>query len=99
MEAAEVEAKLIEELKVNSVYKDDIKQYLVTPEKAPLIDIEGNETAMWIVFRKNEYVLVYDESNNEFGVGYRTIVDELVFSGFSGTVYDAYERLVRRNSD
>ncbi|KMQ49377.1 hypothetical protein CHISP_3708 [Chitinispirillum alkaliphilum] len=96
METQEVERKVAEDLIEESVLKDEIEQYLIPPQKVSFMDLQGEETELWIVLKKNEYLLAFDETYGDYGIGYRNITDELVYSGHEGSIYEAYGRLINR---
>ncbi len=96
METQDIERNVAEDLKEGSVLKDEIEQYLIPPQKVCFMDLEGNKTELWIVLKKNEYLLAFDETYGDYGIGYRNITDELVYSGHVGSIYEAYGRLIKR---
>lgn len=97
MEATEVQKRVTVGMEEISDLKSEIERLLVSPEKAVYYDMDGEGMDLWIVCKRDEYQIVFDEMSEEFGVGFKNIVGEYVCIDFYGSLSDAYIALVQEN--
>ncbi|MFP4015260.1 MAG: hypothetical protein ACLFVQ_14320 [Chitinispirillaceae bacterium] len=84
------------ELEACGDLKEDIESSLVDPESGVYEDMNGRVVSLWLVIKKNEYAVVYDERKKSFGVAFRNIFGQMIYIGAEGSLPDAYQGMVNR---
>jgi hypothetical protein len=79
-----------------SIHKSEIQKLLVEPSKAVFESMDGVDRELWTIGKKEEYCIVYDESNGRYGLAFRNIVNLMVYLGDDGSLADAYDTLISR---
>lgn len=96
MNIDEIKANVQSELNEATVHKNEIQKLLVEPSKAVFESMDGVDRDLWTVGQKEEYSIVYDESNGMYGLAFRNIVNLMVYLGTDGSLSDAYDTLISR---
>ena len=96
MSVDEIKSKVQSELDDATVHKNEIQQLIVEPSKAVFESMDGIDRELWIIGKKEEYCIVYDESNGRYGLAFRNIVNLMVYLGDDGSLSDAYDTLISR---
>ncbi len=86
------------ELQASAIRKD-IESFLISPHEQNFEDMSGRTLKLWSVFKKDEYIIVYDETRSSFGLAFRNIMNELIYIGPQGGFLDAYDSLISRNEE
>lgn len=92
----EVRIKIEHEMQVLVEGKKEIEDHLVSPELETFEDFQGNNLNLWVVLRKDEYLIVFNEAVDKFGLAYRNVLNENMYLGNSGSLGEAYDDLVSR---
>jgi hypothetical protein len=75
-----------------------LKRNLVEPEKKIFFDEDEKPLELWIVAEedsanKNSFMVVFDDTSNEFGLAMHTIFKTLQFLGYRGNLLGAYRSI------
>ena len=102
MTKEELTTRIANEIKgyknVAPAHIEALKKNLVEPERKLFIDEDEKQTELWVVAEedatnKTSYMVVYDESSNEFGLAVHTLSKELLFLGYRGNLLGAYRSI------
>jgi hypothetical protein len=96
MEKEDIKKLTDGEMNAFSDNKKEVQDHLVEPFIEPFEDIDGNSSEKWVVFKKEEFLIVYDEQSNGFGLAFKNIFNQFIFLGNNGSFFDAYENLISR---
>lgn len=67
------------------------------PRLYQLEDFSGDLLNLWVILKKEEYLITFDEKNSRYGLAFKNIFNELVFLGNYKSLSDTYESLINRN--
>jgi hypothetical protein len=96
MNIDEIKANVQNELNEATVHKNEIQKLIVEPSKAVFESMDGVDRELWTIGQKEEYCIVYDESNGMYGLAFKNIVNLMVYLGSDGSLSDAYDTLISR---
>jgi hypothetical protein len=96
MNIDQIKSNVQSELDAATVHKSEIQKLLVEPSKAVFESMDGVDRELWTIGKKEEYCIVYDESNIRYGLAFRNIVNLMVYLGDDGSLSDAYDTLISR---
>lgn len=96
MNENDIKIKIINDLDEITESKVEIQKLIVEPSLVKFEALEGGDCDLWIVGRKEEYFIVFDEKTGNFGLAFKNIVNLMVFLGLDGTLFDAYQMLISR---
>lgn len=94
-----VEELVEREMEACGDLKEEIVTLLIDPESGVYEDMNGRAVNLWLVLRRNEYAVVYDEEQRSFGVAFRNIFGQIIYIGARGSLLDAYKGMVNREKD
>ncbi|NLE01085.1 MAG: hypothetical protein GX640_14555 [Fibrobacter sp.] len=77
-------------------YKKEILQCLLEPSLGNFEDMSGTEVKLWIIGRKEEYLITLNPENAKYGVGFKNIYNEYIYLGDNDSLSDAYEIIISR---
>lgn len=96
MNVDQIKANVLSELDDATAHKNEIQKLIVEPSKAVFESMDGVDRELWTVGQKEEYCIVYDESNGMYGLAFKNIVNLMVYLGSDGSLSDAYDTLISR---
>ncbi len=96
MNENDIKIKIISELDGIIESKGEIQKLIVEPSLVTFEALDGGDRELWIVGRKEEYFIVFDEKTSNFGLAFKNIVNLMVFLGLEGSLFDAYQMLISR---
>jgi hypothetical protein len=96
MNIDEIKSMVQNELELITENKEELRNKLTEPSKEYFTTMNGVEQQLWIIGKKDEYYLAFDENKNQFGLAFRNVVSEYVYLGNEGSLGDAYEALISR---
>jgi hypothetical protein len=67
------------------------------PRLYQLEDFSGNLLNLWVILKKEEYLITFDEKNSRYGLAFKNIYNQLVFLGNYKSLSETYESLVSRD--
>lgn len=77
-------------------FKESDIQFL-KPELCVVKDVNDIDTELWIIYKKDEYCITYNEPQHRYGLAFKNIFQELVSLAEYNSLPDAYEDLVNRD--
>jgi hypothetical protein len=87
---------------VDPSHIETLRKNLVDPERKVFVDEDEKKTELWVVAEEDvanrgSYLVVYDDTSDEFGLALRTIFSELLFLGYRGNLLGAYRSIFIEN--
>ena len=98
MNSSEIKS-IVENDLAGAADENEIRKNLINPEIEKLIDFNDETHELWIVAKIDEYCIVYNEKEKEYGVAVVNILHEKTFLGLSGTIADAYQDIVNEEQE
>ncbi len=94
MNSEEITRKINQDLPRVPELEAEITKIITPPVIGTFTGMSGKERQLWIIGKSEGYYLTYDETTGRYGLGYKTIQDELVFLRSAGSISDAYTLLM-----
>ena len=99
MNADEMKTKVEHDVRALQEYKDEIKKFMVDPSVETFEGMDIEALQLWIVGRKEEYCITFNELSGHYGLAFRNIMGSMVHLGDDGTLADAYDTLISREEE
>ncbi|HEX3019639.1 MAG TPA: hypothetical protein VHP36_05025 [Chitinispirillaceae bacterium] len=68
----------------------------VEPLLCEFEDFCGNELNLWIILKKDEYMITFNQKNNRYGLAFTNIFNTQVFMGEYKSLSDTYDNLINQ---
>lgn len=99
MNETQIDSKVKSDLEQAAVHKDELQKIVITPVREVLQFFDKEDTELWVVASKDEYVITFDEKENVYGLAFRNIFNALVYLGDEGSLADAFQAYLSRNEE
>jgi hypothetical protein len=99
MNESQIDSKVKNDLELAAVHKEELQKIVITPVREALQFFDKEDTELWVVASKDEYVITFDEKENVYGLAFRNIFKALVYLGDEGSIADAYKAYLSRNEE
>jgi len=99
MNAEEISTTIRQSVQVLATHKEAIESLLVEPQQETFESMRGDERPLWIIAKKEEYYITFDDISAQYGIAFRNIIGTMVYLGDDGTITDAYETLISREEE
>ncbi len=99
MNESQVDSRVKKDLEQAAVFKEELQKMVVTPVREVFQFFDREDTELWVVGSKDEYVITFDEKENVYGLAFRNIFKVLVYLGDEGSLVDAYQAYLSRNEE
>jgi hypothetical protein len=99
MNESQVDSKVKSDLELTTVHGEEIRKIVVPPVRESFQFFDREDTDLWVVASKDEYVIAFDEKENVYGLAFRNIFKTLVYLGDDGSLQDAYQAYLSRNEE
>jgi hypothetical protein len=99
MDKEALECIVHKELEIAHLYKNELKESIVSFDQKECETMDGNSEQIWIVAKKNDYYIAYCERTKKFGLAFNNIVNQSVYLGDDGSLEDAYDNIISREED
>jgi len=67
------------------------------PRHCQFEDFSGNLLNLWVILKKEEYLITFDEKNSRYGLAFKNIFNQPVFLGNYKSLSETYESLISRD--
>jgi len=99
MDIDELIMKRDRDIAAAALYSHELPHIAVPPRKETFESLDNDTTGLWVVCRKGEYLITYDDVRQQYGLAFRNIIGDLVYLGEEGGIDDAYDSLVSRDDE
>jgi hypothetical protein len=99
MNESQVESSVKSDLEHTSVHAEEIGKIVVSPFREMFQFFDREDTELWVVASKDEYVITFDDKENVYGLAFRNIFKTLVYLGDEGSLSDAFQAYLSRNEE
>jgi hypothetical protein len=99
MSAEKIKAMVGHDVQTIQEHNDAVKKCVVDPSIETFEGMGIDEQRLWIVARKEEYCITYNEASGRYGLAFRNILGSMVYLGDDGSLSDAYETLISREQE
>lgn len=99
MNAEKIKAMVEHDVQTVPEHKDAVKKCIVGPLLETFEGMGSDEQQLWIVARKEEYCITFNEASGHYGLAFRNIMGSMVYLGDNGSLADAYDTLISREED
>ncbi|NLD95384.1 MAG: hypothetical protein GX639_22260 [Fibrobacter sp.] len=99
MNESQVDGKVKKDLEQATAFKEELQKMVITPVREVFQFFDREDTELWVVALKDEYIITFNEYDNVYGLAFRNIFKALVYLGDEGSLVDAYQSYVSRNEE
>ncbi|HMA64243.1 MAG TPA: hypothetical protein VKO63_03550 [Chitinispirillaceae bacterium] len=99
MNESQVDSKVKSDLELVAVHKEELQNIVIAPVREVFQFFDREDTELWVVGSKDEYVITFDEKENIYGLAFRNIFKVFVYLGDEGSLADAYQAYLSRNEE
>jgi hypothetical protein len=99
MNEAQIGSKVTSDLEHGAAHKEELQKIVITPVREVIQFFDKEDTELWVVASKDEYVITFDEKENIYGLAFRNIFNALVYLGDEGALGDAFQAYLSRNDE
>ncbi len=71
--------------------------FFLEPQLCDVEDFSGDIIKLWIILKKEEFLITFNENSRFYGLAFKNIFNQLVYLGDYKSLSDAYYNLVNRN--
>ncbi len=97
MDSSEIRNLIQKDAAVLQKQFDETAALFQEPRLCQFEDFSGNLLNLWIILKKEEYLITFDEKRNLYGLAFKNIFNHLVFLGNHKSLPDTYEYLISRD--
>lgn len=99
MNIEEIRDRIAQDVAMVTEHKETLGTILVEPQQETFESMRGDEKPLWIIAKKEEYYITFDDMSTQYGIAFRNIIGTMVYLGNDGSIIDAYERLISREEE
>lgn len=97
MDSSEIKIQIQKDAAVlQNLFKETAALFL-EPRLCQFEDFNGNLLNLWVILKKEEYLITFDEKQSRYGLAFKNIFNHLVFLGNYKSLQDTYENLISRD--
>lgn len=97
MNSSEIENLIQKDASVLQEQFYETAHLFLEPRLYQFEDFSGNLLNLWVILKKEEYLITFDEKSNRYGLAFKNIFNHLVFLGNYKSLPDTYEKLISRD--
>lgn len=99
MNESQIGSRVQRDLESAAVHKEELQKIVVAPVRDTFQFFDKEDTELWVVASKDEYVITFNETENVYGLAFRNIFKTLVYLGDEGSLSDAFQAYLSRNEE
>ena len=97
MESSEIVKLIQKDATVLQNQFNETAGLFLEPRLCQFEDFSDNLLNLWVIFKKEEYLITFDEKSSRYGLAFKNIFNHLVFLGNYKSLQDTYENLISRD--